>query len=70
MLQSQLCKQAACLRHSFEGDGYMLLDVHKLQGCRQWYYQHPNGNRVVIYLDLYSMSLKVYKNAKLIKTIQ
>lgn len=70
MLESQLCKQCACIRHDLERDGYMLQDIEKMPSLRRYYYRHANGTRFLLILDLESISLTIYKNAHLHKIIK
>lgn len=53
MKQSTICKIAVNIRKSFEEDGYKLIMIDRENNSiRNYLYQHRNGHRRIITLDL------------------
>lgn len=60
MKQSTICKIAVNIRNSFEEDGYKLIMINRKKNTtRDYLYQHKNGHRRIVSLDLSHPSLTI-----------
>lgn len=68
-MKYKIYKETINIRLAIEQDGYNMKSVDKLDSSRVYYYEHKNGNRISLFVDLAVGKIVMSKNGKVTKVV-